>query len=252
MKKALIIAVNAYPDPYKLRDSLNDKDDLAATLAGKGFAVTSLIDAQATRANVLAGYQAMVANANVGNPTVAAFFGHGSWFNGPYGAAQCICPVDVLQGRLIADYELAGIMAGLNPNATFDFINGACFSGTSTRALASKPGEAKWTKLFFHQIPGPLKASKKVMAAKASVPVAGMKEVLWAACRKDQLSWGGLVGGKYRGIYPLYLCWALRAYPSYTRTQIDAIVSQYVKAVVAGQDPQLEGSAAELAQLPFS
>ena len=78
MKRALIIAVNAYPDPYKLRDSLNDKDDLAATLAGKGFAVTSIIDAQATRANVLAGYRSMVSNTNPGDSIVLAFMGLGS------------------------------------------------------------------------------------------------------------------------------------------------------------------------------
>ena len=68
MKRALIIAIGSgYPDPYKLRDSLNDKDDLTATLAAKGFAVTSIIDAQATRANVLAGYRSMVSNANPGD-----------------------------------------------------------------------------------------------------------------------------------------------------------------------------------------
>ena len=253
MKRALIIAIGSgYPDPYKLRDSLNDKDDLTATLAAKGFAVTSIIDAQATRANVLAGYRSMVSNANPGDSIVLAFFGHGSWFNGPYGVAQCICPVDVFQGGLIADYELAGILAGLKPGTTCDFINGACFSGTSTRALAAQSGSKQFTKLFVHQIPGPLKPSKKIALLKAAVPVPGMKESAWNACRKDQLSYGGLSGGKYRGVYPLYLCWALRAYPTYTRAQIDAIVSQYVKAAVTGQDPQLEGTPAELAQLPFS
>jgi hypothetical protein len=143
-------------------------------------------------------------------------------------------------------------MAGLTPGATFDFINGACFSGTSTRALAAQSGSKQFTKLFVHQITGPMKPPKKIALLKTAVPVPGMKEIAWNACRKNQLSYGGLSGGKYRGIYPLYLCWALRAYPTYTRTQIDAIVSQYVRAAVAGQDPQLEGNAAELAQLPFT
>jgi len=56
-------------------------------------------------------------------------------------------------------------------------------------------------------------------------------------------------GGLVQSLFSLYLCWALRAYPPKTATEIMNIVAPYVQAVVTGQVPQLEGI--NLTAVPF-
>jgi hypothetical protein len=263
-RRAYIAAIDNYPDPYKTLNDLNDLADLQNTLIPKGFSISSHTDAFATRANILASLTNLVTQAVSGDSIFFAFFGHGSWFNGPYGRAECICPVDVFQGGLIADYELQAILAMLPAGVTCEVLLGNCYAGTGTSQAAmpeKKEGKAGKKEIQVIQplcIPGPMPynpdEAEQIFgpAPKVAVPVESMNHILNAACRRDQLSYGVLTGGKHRGLYPLYWCYAIRNFPTKTRAQIDAWVTPYVKAVVPTQEPQLEGPSAELAQLPFT
>jgi hypothetical protein len=258
-RRAYIAAINDYLDPYDLLNPLNDLADLQNTLIPKNFLINSQTDAYATRANILASLTNLVTQAVSGDSIFFGFFGHGSWFNGPYGCAECICPSDInpqTGANLIADYEIQAILAMKPAGVTCDVLLGNCYSGTGTsRSMAEGKDGKKGIKIEQPQcIPGPLpyKIGKAGIAPKVAVPVESMNHVLHAACRRDQLAYGVLTGGKHRGLYPLYWCYAIRNFPTKTRAQIDAWVTPYVKAVVPTQEPQIEGPSTELAQLPFT
>ena len=259
MKKALAIAIaGGYPDPYKRKAPLNDLADLVATLTPKGFQITSLTDANATRGSILTALAGMIGSAQAGDSLVFAFFGHGSYVAGPEpdGRTECICPVDVFSAGPITDGVLNAYLSQLPLGCNCDVILDCCYAGTGTRSASpeskkeDKTGKNhKWKDLQPFYIPGPLKVPTGV---RTSVPVSGMNHVLWAACKDNQLAWEGLSGGKYRSIYTTYLCYAWRNFPTYTRSQVDAWVYPRVKNVVASQECQLEGDPVELAQVVFS
>jgi metacaspase-1 len=253
-KKALIVAINAYPRPeYVLRSALNDLNDLTTTLIAKGFSITKLTDSAATKSAILSKLNMLITGAVSGDSIVFAFFGHGSWITGnePDGRTECICPVNVFSGYVITDNEIASKLALKKSGVTCDVILGNCYSGTGTR---SPSGSNEYKKEFC--IPGPIEVKKiKKMdqeIIKSTVPVSTLNHVLWAACKDNQLSYEVLSEGKYRGLFPLYLCWALRNYPAYSRSQIDLVVAPLVTAIVPTQEIQTEGTQEELDQLPFT
>jgi metacaspase-1 len=246
-KKALIVAINAYASPNQLRGQINDGNDDKLSLAARGFAnISTLYDAQATRAAILNALTSIVKNAAIGDSIFFAFHGHGSWFNGPFGRAECICPIDWQTG-FIADYELAAIFAQIKPGVNCDVVLGCCFAGTGTSRLMAS-SEKDYRKAL--TIPGPL-LYKGIKAAKA-VAVSGMNHVLWAACGKLETAWEVMYNGEPRGLYPVFWNWAIRNYPTYRRSQVDALIAPKVTAIVATQHPQVEGTGQELAEVPFT
>jgi len=254
-KKALIVGINSYPTPYQLHAAYNDRDDLVTTLTQRGFtSISSVMDTAATRSNILTRLTSLVTNAVSGDSIVFAFFGHGTYISGsePDGRTECICPVDVFTKGPITDDQLAVILAKKKSGVTCDVLLGCCYSGTGTRAVTAIPEVSPI--ISSQSIPGPIKISDKKVkdVSKAVVPVSGMNHVLWASCKDNQTSWEVLSGGIPRGLYPLYLCWAWRTYPTNTRSQIDDVVSPLVTAVVSTQEPQLEGTTLELSEVPFS
>lgn len=253
-KKALIVAIDNYPSPYTLKSTVNDLNDLSGVLTSKGFTITTLKNSQATKTAILSKLGILVLGARSGDSIVFAFFGHGSWITGnePDGRTECICPVNVMSGYVITDNELAAKLALKRTGVNCDVILGNCYSGTGTRSLESDEDYKKPL-----CIPGPIeiKKTKKDTSStgtKTSVIVPTMNHVLWAACKDNQTSYEVLSGGTYRGLFPLYLCWALRNYPAYTRGQIDSEVTPLVTSIVPTQEPQTEGPLTELSEIPFN
>ena len=82
-KKALCIGINDYPGTQNdLSGCVNDANDWAAALAARGFAVTKLIDAQATKAAMVGAMSALIAGAARGDTVVITYSGHGTWVPG--------------------------------------------------------------------------------------------------------------------------------------------------------------------------
>jgi len=70
-KKALCIGINDYPGTQNdLSGCVNDANDWAATLTARGFTVSKLIDAQATKAAMVAGIGGLVSGAAKGDTVV--------------------------------------------------------------------------------------------------------------------------------------------------------------------------------------
>lgn len=76
---ALLVGINDYRDPRnQLRGCVNDAKLLAGRLRALGANVATLLDAQATRANVLAAWDATTRAAAAGDTLILHFAGHGS------------------------------------------------------------------------------------------------------------------------------------------------------------------------------
>lgn len=273
MKKlALIIGIGSgYPDPYKIKCTPYDVTDLSNTLIAKGFSVTKLLDKYATRYNILANITSIISKAYSGDSISISFLGHGThiYGNEPDGFTECICPVDInvkTGANVITDYTLSTLLTKLRPGVSCDFVNGVCFSGTSTRSLAcisadnniiSNPWEIPGIVITpdTNPIPTPEPEYSEIDPGDISlstVVAAKMNHVLWAASKSTEYSHGAYFNGIPRNIYIYYWCQAIRNYGlTRTRSQIDSLVSASVLKIVS-QHCQLEGPYTELVQKPFT
>ena len=78
-KRALCIGINDYPGTQNdLRGCVNDANDWATALAARGFTVSKLLDSQATKAALVAGFEQLITSAKSGDTIAITFSGHGT------------------------------------------------------------------------------------------------------------------------------------------------------------------------------
>ena len=234
-KKALLIGIgSSYPDPYKIYSPPNDVANWTRTLQGRNFTISTLLEQNATRNNILNGMRSFVASLYSGDSGVIGLFGHGSYVtdhNGDEadGRDECYVSVDM---QAVLDDDIRGILNNLRTGVKLDVVMDCCYAGTGTRMFINNIKD-----LRIHSIPGPLKSPKQ---PKVIVPVS-MNHRLWAACADNQTSWEVSSGGIRYALFSLYLCWAIRTYPTKNATDLMNLVAPYVQAAVSSQVPQLEG-----------
>ena len=79
-KNALCIGINDYPGTQSdLKGCVNDANDWAAVLQGKGFSTKLLLDAQATKAAMVSAITGLVGSAQSGDTVAITFSGHGTY-----------------------------------------------------------------------------------------------------------------------------------------------------------------------------
>lgn len=275
-RKAVIVGINDYapvgaggPD---LNGCVRDAQDMANTLHVLGIvpavpaSMRILTNANATRANILAGLGWLIKGSKKGDVLVFYYSGHGSQVPDPSAEEavdhkdETICPHDFASAGMIADDVLRQAIAGLSAGANLDVILDSCHSGTGTRDL---PGgftvryvEPPLDQGFFLDA-NPSAKLRRIMGrvedSRDAVVVPGLNHVLWAGCRDNQLSGEGPIGGVVRGYFTYCFCKALRAtYPNVTRRRLDSIVTPAVKQKNPSQTPQLEGTKASLDEKVFT
>jgi metacaspase-1 len=138
-KYALCIGINNYPGTESdLSGCVNDADDWSVELARRGFAVSRLIDRQATGAAMRTAIRKTIAGADTGDLIVVQYSGHGSFVpdeNGdePDGADECLCPYDVRSRGPITDDELFSLYGARKEGVKLVMISDSCNSGTVTK-----------------------------------------------------------------------------------------------------------------------
>lgn len=78
LKYALVVGISAYAPPNTLQYCDDDARDWEARLIAEGYTVTSLIDAQATYANISAELNTLASRSVAGNEIVFFYSGHGT------------------------------------------------------------------------------------------------------------------------------------------------------------------------------
>lgn len=143
-KNALCVGINDYPGTNSdLSGCVNDANDWAAELKGRGYAVESLLDEKATRKGMVDALTKLIGNSKAGDSLVFTYSGHGSWLpddggDEPDGRDEMLCPYDIDQEQYLMDDDLALIFKGKPKDVRLYFISDSCHSGSVAR-FASDP-----------------------------------------------------------------------------------------------------------------
>lgn len=162
-----------------------------------------------TRTLVLAALWNFAGSLQAGDSGALILLGHGGRLRGNEPDGYDECYVPA-DLQAIRDHEIGQILkTALLRGVKIDVVSEFCYSGTSTD--------------------GQLRT--------------------WCACGAGQLAWWGYSAGLERSIFSLYLCYALRQYPTKTAAQIMPLVKGWVTAMIPGQTPQLDGPGTSV--IPF-
>lgn len=144
-KKAICIGINDYPGTgMDLRGCVNDAEDWASELARRGFATSKLLDANATKAKLVAAIEGLVKGAQSGDSLAITYSGHGTYAPDKDGDEldgldEALCPHDIRTAGALIDDEIHRLFAARVPGVRIVLISDSCHSGTVTRAAPVDP-----------------------------------------------------------------------------------------------------------------
>lgn len=255
-KKALCVGINDYPygDQNDLNGCVNDARDWARLLKRHfGFTdVKLLLDAKATKANILAGLKDLLAGAKAGDALVFTNASHGTYVADNDGDEpkydEALCPYDV-DKNLILDDELRVLFAGLPKGVSLTVISDSCHSGSVTRAAVDNTPDQRRRRFLHPALRGAKALTQaelnKAAKKKEKFPEEGMNEILLSGCKSNQYSSDAHIDGKFHGAMSYYAIKAITA-ANYQITYEELLAELIPLLEEEGYDqvPQLEGKAA--------
>ncbi|MBP8107835.1 MAG: caspase family protein [Caldilineaceae bacterium] len=261
-KKALCVGINDYPyDGSDLNGCINDAKSWAELLVGHyDFPLSDvklLLDAEATKANIMAGLTALLAGANSGDILVFTNASHGTYIADTSGDEpsydEALCPYDCAT-NLIVDDELRDLFHGLAKGVRLVVISDSCFSGTVTRAVLGEnvPGlklpDDRRVRFLNPALMGravlenPWKAKPK---GKEKYPESKMGEVLLSGSTDKEYSNDALIDGAYHGAMSYYAQQIIREMNyQVTYQQLQSQLLFLLDDAGYPQHPQIEGKTA--------
>jgi hypothetical protein len=259
MKRALCVGINDYPIAGSdLNGCVNDAKAWAELLVEHyGFAkadVKVLLDAQATKAAVMAGLKDLLKGCAAGDILVFTNSSHGTYVVEKSGDEEkydeAICPYDC-KSNLIIDDELRELFKPLPEGIHLTVISDSCFSGTVTRVLVAPRGQKTPDDRRMRFLnPTLLKKTelkdiyKALSKRKEQYPQSKMKDVLLSGCKDNEYSYDALIDGVYHGAMTYYALQAIRA-ANYQLTykELHSVLRKSIDKGGYPQHPQLEGRA---------
>jgi hypothetical protein len=264
MKRALCVGINKYPvRGTSLRGCVNDAKAWAALLRDHfGFAandVMLLLDEQATKANILAAFNALLAGAGRGDILVFTNSSHGTYVLDEDGDEtqydEAICPYDMRE-NLITDDELRVQIQALPPGVLLTVISDSCFSGTVTRGAVQTPDDRRRRFVSPRTLGRPEIRYQRNRARPIRAeryPEGQMKEVLVSGCRDNQSSYDARFGSTYHGAMTYFALDIIRA--ADYKLSYDSLWDELVIRLDRegfDQEPEVEGNTATKRRLLFS
>lgn len=253
-KKALCVGINDYPGTGNdLSGCVNDAKDWKAELERRGYAVTLLLDGQATRAKMGEELVRLVQDASAGDSLVFTYSGHGSWLpdddsDEVDGRDEMLCPHDIFQNHYLMDDDLAEIFGRKPPGVHLYFISDSCHSGTVSRfAPLLFPGatEHQARPRLLH--PETFVKSREELARIRRVSILPARTpqkypaLLAAGCRDPELSWDAWFNGRANGAFTRVALDALKKNPTTPKAWMTEIRTK-LPAANYPQTPSLYGS----------
>lgn len=252
-KTALCIGINDYPGTGSdLSGCVNDVNDWKAALTPRGFSCTTLLDRDATKANMVEAMTKLFRDAGSGDTVILQYSGHGSYVadldgDEPDGRDEVLCPSDIGNNWYVTDDELYSLFALANKQAKIVFLSDSCHSGSVSRLRAAEGVGDKVTKQRFlppsmflrdFEIPDVAVASRsKKKKAKAH------KVVLISGCQDTQTSADAWFGSRANGAFTFYALRALKELPQGADYhQWHSKIRDYLPSVYYSQSPNLQAS----------
>ncbi|MEZ5628396.1 MAG: caspase family protein [Rhodocyclaceae bacterium] len=252
-KRALTIGINDYPGTDgDLSGCINDAQDWAAVLGGKGYAVTTLLDEAATREAMVDRIGDLIAGSVKGDSLIITYSGHGTWVpdrsgDEADGRDEALCPHDIGDGQILLDDDLRALLDQRPAGVRVVLISDSCHSGSVTRGdeVDLDPGLPR-----ARFLPPASWMSLSALAATRSRPSAlmgGMTraggDLLLAGCRDTEFSWDTQFRGRPNGAFTYYAIKTLHTLlPGASYQQWFRAISHYLPSTRLPQTPQIFGS----------
>ena len=246
MDKALLVGINAYPDPGPaLRGCINDVNDMRDfVIKSCGIPaedVVVLTDADATADHIRLGLKMLVDGLGPGDRILFHYSGHGAQLQDGDAASDCICPVDfdwsVPHAVTVADFHAA--FARIPAGVTAIWVSDSCHSGDLERDLYRR-GVPKMIR--DRRAPGPRPKGIPIVHTFRGLVSAALPNVaLLAGCASNQTSADAYIDGRYNGAMTYELLRVLRTNPSAPLTQVIADVDGDMAGDGYDQRPELSG-----------
>lgn len=251
-KKALCVGVNDYPfgEENDLRGCVNDANQWAALLKDHfDFTdVKRLIDAEATKANILSNLKTLVKGAKAGDVVVFTNASHGTYIadkdGDEYKYDEAICPHDT-DSNLLVDDELRNIFKNLAKGVQFVVISDSCHSGSVTRVKAEG---GRRNRQLNPRLLGNLELDTKQLRdarnnTAEKYPESGMKELLLSGCMSNQTSADAEIDNDFHGAMSYYAIKTIEdAGYKLTYSELHRRLVPTLRDENYSQEPQLEGN----------
>jgi hypothetical protein len=206
-RRAVCIGIDEYAI-RPLAGCVADARRWAEVLEDLGFEPpTVLVNGAATRSAILGAIGEAIGAAAAGDVVVVQFAGHGTQVpdldgdeagGDTPGLDEALCPIDFPDGAFVIDDDLAKLCDVIPDGVNVTFFVDCCHSGTVTRLALGTPGRAD---AAVDERPRFLVATEAMKAAHSrfrtalgsgagrGAPLAERREVLFSACRSDEVAW---------------------------------------------------------------
>jgi hypothetical protein len=224
-KRALLIGINDYKGFNDLRGCINDIKSMRKILMNYlGFEAENIrvvVDARATKKNILDRINWLVKTAESGDYLLMHFAGHGAQIRDRDGDEladqldEIICPYDMdWDGTFITDDELYSIFKELKKDALLEVFLDCCHSGTGTREVSAvaRNVDEEETRYRYLEPPFDIVSRSDIypelpargFGSKSSL--AKQNHVLWSACKDNQQAADAYIGGRFQGAFTYSIC----------------------------------------------
>jgi len=208
-RTGLCIGINDYPGTGSdLQGCVNDAHDWAAVLDGRGFAVTSMLDGDATRQNMVEAIGNVVGSADQGDSVVITYSGHGTWLPDQDADEtdmrdEALCPHDLATAGPITDDELFELFSRRQRDVRVVLISDSCHSGTVARFAPGIDDAQPKVKFLPPEIFLPQDRMPIARRASAAPPAGRSRTsaLVFAGCRDVEYSYDATFGGRPNGAF---------------------------------------------------
>jgi hypothetical protein len=258
-KRALCVGINDYPiDGADLRGCVNDANQWAALLVDHfdfpSGDVRMVLDADATKANILAGLKELLAGAASGDVLVFTNSSHGSQIPDTGGDEptydEVLCPYDVRE-TTVSDDDLRELFGDLADGVHLTVISDSCHSGTVTRALIADnipgltPPDDRRVRFLHPALFRSTQALADPMGVRPRAPMAfpqeTMNHVLLSGCLDSEYSFDAVIEADYHGAMTFHAIRAIeQAGYVITYAELAERLTPALEAAGYVQHPQLE------------
>jgi Caspase domain len=268
-RRALCVGIDRYPIKA-LAGCVADARLWASTLQRLNFQCDSLLDGDATYANIKAQLKALLSSARAGDVIVWQYSGHGTQvpdINGDEkrgdspGQDEAICPVDLQSGRFLIDDEIGELLDGLQTGVNFTMFIDCCHSGTINRFGFGEPPDPTsfrderprfipltddLKQAYLQFVQSQAGGSRAFTRSRKRDAIQQTSEVLFSACLSTEVAWESNGQGEF----------TIRATKLLADRGLGVSNDEFVKAVVAAFGPSPRQTpnmtcAAEFRSLPL-
>jgi metacaspase-1 len=209
-RSALCIGINDYPGTGSdLAGCVNDANDWATALTRRGFTVTTMLDAAATRSAMIRALTEHITAATAGDVVVITYSGHGTWQpdddgDEPDHRDEALCPHDIATAGPLLDDDLFDIFAQRKTGTRVVFVSDSCHSGSVARMAAPLGGPERGRIRFL--APGPfLTDENRARAVRVeNAPAKGLSRgtvLLISGCGDTEYSYDATFAGRPNGAF---------------------------------------------------